>query len=86
MGGGHHHQSITGTSFAILSDCPRPTPIPPQMSLSAPSPTDQLLTSNSAHCYKRSAFKSSLYVAQDFVLLAALVYGAYHIDSFLSRL
>jgi omega-6 fatty acid desaturase (delta-12 desaturase) len=45
----------------------------------------QLLDAIPAHCYKRSAFKSSLYVLQDFVLLAGLVYGAYHIDSFLGR-
>lgn len=40
----------------------------------------------SAHCYKRSALRSSLYVVQDAVVIAALVYGAFHIDSFLGRL
>lgn len=40
----------------------------------------------SAHCYKRSALRSSLYVVQDAVIIAALVYGAFHIDSFLGRL
>lgn len=43
-------------------------------------------TPRRAHCYKRSAFKSSLYVVQDVILLGALIYGAYHIESFLGRL
>ncbi|TXT13533.1 hypothetical protein VHUM_00900 [Vanrija humicola] len=47
--------------------------------------TKQLLDAIPAHCFKRSAFKSSLYVVQDVAALAVLVYGAYHIDSFLSR-
>ncbi|KAL7423113.1 hypothetical protein Q5752_002412 [Cryptotrichosporon argae] len=45
----------------------------------------QLLDAIPAHCYKRSALHSSLYVLQDFALLGALVYGAFHIESFLSR-
>lgn len=45
----------------------------------------QLLDAIPAHCYKRSAFKSSLYVVQDVILLGALIYGAYHIESFLGR-
>ncbi len=52
----------------------------------SPTTEEPRLTHSSAHCYKRSAFKSSLYVLQDFVLLAGLVYGAYHIDSFPGRL
>ncbi|ADV21904.1 omega-6 fatty acid desaturase (delta-12 desaturase) [Cryptococcus gattii Ru294] len=45
----------------------------------------QLLDAIPAHCYKRSALRSSLYVVQDAVIIAALVYGAFHIDSFLGR-
>ncbi|KAK8858544.1 hypothetical protein IAR55_002773 [Kwoniella newhampshirensis] len=45
----------------------------------------QLLDAIPAHCFHRSALKSSQYVVQDVVALAALVYGAYHIESFLDR-
>jgi len=45
----------------------------------------QLLDAIPAHCFHRSALRSSLYVVQDVVAIAALVYGAFHIDSFLSR-
>jgi omega-6 fatty acid desaturase (delta-12 desaturase) len=40
----------------------------------------------SAHCYHRSALRSSTYVVRDVVAISILVYGAYHIESFLSRL
>ncbi|ODN81705.1 hypothetical protein L202_02099 [Cryptococcus amylolentus CBS 6039] len=45
----------------------------------------QLLDAIPAHCFKRSAFWSSLYIVQDVAVISALVYGAFHIDSFLSR-
>ncbi|KAK1925686.1 putative delta-12 fatty acid desaturase [Papiliotrema laurentii] len=45
----------------------------------------QLLDAIPAHCYKRSALRSSLYIVQDAILIGALVYAAYHIDSFLGR-
>lgn len=45
----------------------------------------QLLDAIPAHCYHRSALKSSTYVLRDVVAISFLVYGAYHIDSFLSR-
>ncbi|WVQ96718.1 hypothetical protein IAU59_003825 [Kwoniella sp. CBS 9459] len=45
----------------------------------------QLLDAIPAHCFHRSALHSSLYVVQDFIALGALAYGAYHIESFLSR-
>ncbi|ORX40112.1 putative delta-12 fatty acid desaturase [Kockovaella imperatae] len=45
----------------------------------------QLLDAIPAHCFKRSAIRSSLYIVQDAIAIAALVYGAYHIDSFLGR-
>ncbi|WVR06310.1 hypothetical protein IAU60_003340 [Kwoniella sp. DSM 27419] len=45
----------------------------------------QLLDAIPAHCFHRSALHSSLYVVQDFIALGALVYGAYHIESFLGR-
>ena len=45
----------------------------------------QLLDAIPAHCFKRSAMRSSLYIVQDVIAIAALVYGAYHIDSFLGR-
>lgn len=45
----------------------------------------QLLDAIPAHCYKRSALRSTLYVVQDCVMIGAMVYGAYHIESFLSR-
>jgi len=45
----------------------------------------QLLDAIPAHCFHRSAIRSSLYIVQDFVAIGALVYGAMHIDSFLSR-
>jgi len=45
----------------------------------------QLLDAIPAHCYHRSALKSSTYVARDVIAISFLVYGAYHIDSFLSR-
>ncbi|ODO05252.1 omega-6 fatty acid desaturase (delta-12 desaturase) [Cryptococcus wingfieldii CBS 7118] len=45
----------------------------------------QLLDAIPAHCFKRSAFRSSLYILQDVAVITALVYGAFHIDSFLSR-
>ncbi|WVQ73190.1 hypothetical protein IAR50_002755 [Cryptococcus sp. DSM 104548] len=45
----------------------------------------QLLDAIPAHCFKRSAFRSSLYIVQDVAVISALVYGAFHIDSFLSR-
>lgn len=44
-----------------------------------------LLDAIPAHCFHRSAIRSSLYIVQDVVAIAALVYGAYHIDSFLGR-
>ncbi|WRT67740.1 uncharacterized protein IL334_004712 [Kwoniella shivajii] len=45
----------------------------------------QLLDAIPAHCFHRSAVRSSLYVVQDVIAIGALVYGAYHIDSFLAR-
>ncbi|WVQ82984.1 hypothetical protein IAT38_005122 [Cryptococcus sp. DSM 104549] len=45
----------------------------------------QLLDAIPAHCFHRSAIKSSQYVVQDVVAIAGLVYGAYHIESFLDR-
>ena len=46
----------------------------------------QLLDAIPAHCFHRSALRSSLYIVQDFAAIGALVYGVYHIDSFLARL
>jgi omega-6 fatty acid desaturase (delta-12 desaturase) len=40
----------------------------------------------SAHCFHRSALRSSLYVIQDFVLLGIFAYLAYQIDPFLAKL
>lgn len=45
----------------------------------------QLLDAIPAHCYKRSALRSSLYVVQDLALMGALVYLAYQIDPFLAK-
>lgn len=45
----------------------------------------QLLDAIPAHCYKRSALRSSLYVLQDATAIAILVYCAFHIDSFLEK-
>lgn len=45
----------------------------------------QLLDAIPAHCFHRSAIRSSLYVAQDFALIAAFVYLAYQIDPFLAK-
>lgn len=39
-----------------------------------------------AHCFHRSAIRSSMYIVQDVVVIAALVYGAYNIDSSLAKL
>jgi hypothetical protein len=78
-----------GTKFcdSVRSRLHPHLPQPPQNDHTiVPTTEEPRLTRPSAHCYKRSAFKSSLYVLQDFVLLAGLVYGAYHIDSFLGRL
>jgi omega-6 fatty acid desaturase (delta-12 desaturase) len=44
------------------------------------------LTWSRAHCFHRSALRSSLYVLQDFAMIAALVYAAYQIDPFLAKL
>ena len=46
----------------------------------------QLLDAIPAHCFHRSALRSSLYIVQDVAAIGALVYGLYHIDSFLARL
>ncbi|EIW66753.1 hypothetical protein TREMEDRAFT_45585 [Tremella mesenterica DSM 1558] len=46
----------------------------------------QLLDAIPAHCFHRSALRSSLYIVQDFTLLAGLVYGAYHITPTLDKL
>ncbi|WVN85013.1 uncharacterized protein L203_100154 [Cryptococcus depauperatus CBS 7841] len=43
----------------------------------------QLLDAIPAHCYKRSMLRSSMYIVQDVIVIAALVFGASHIDSFL---
>lgn len=45
----------------------------------------QLLDVIPAHCFHRSALRSSVYVLQDVVVIGALVYAYFHIDSFLSR-
>ncbi|WVQ65742.1 uncharacterized protein L199_003920 [Kwoniella botswanensis] len=45
----------------------------------------QLLDAIPAHCFHRSALRSSLYVVQDFVALGLLAYGAFHIDPFLAK-
>lgn len=41
----------------------------------------QLLDAIPVHCFHRSALRSSLYIVQDVTVIAALVYGALHIDS-----
>jgi len=45
----------------------------------------QLLDAIPAHCFHRSAFRSSLYIVQDVTVIAACVYAALHIDSFLAK-
>jgi omega-6 fatty acid desaturase (delta-12 desaturase) len=45
----------------------------------------QLLDAIPAHCFHRSALRSSLYVIQDFVLLGIFAYLAYQIDPFLAK-
>ncbi|ORY28494.1 putative delta-12 fatty acid desaturase [Naematelia encephala] len=45
----------------------------------------QLLDVIPAHCFQRSALRSSLYIVQDAAVIAACVYGIYHVDSFLAR-
>jgi len=45
----------------------------------------QLLDAIPAHCFHRSAIRSSLYIVQDVAAIALLVYAAFHIDSFLAR-
>lgn len=45
----------------------------------------QLLDAIPAHCFHRSAIRSSLYIVQDVIAIALLAYGAFHIDSFLAR-
>ena len=39
-----------------------------------------------AHCFHRSTFRSSLYIVQDFIVIGASMYCAYHIDPFLQQL
>lgn len=46
----------------------------------------QLLDAIPAHCFHRSAFRSSLYIVQDVVALSILVWGSYQIDPTLAKL
>ena len=56
------------------------------LSFSLVQATGQALKVSRAHCYHRSALKSTTYVIRDVIAISFLVYGALHIDSFLSRL
>lgn len=60
--------------YAAL-DADLPTFTPPNFTIK------DVLGAIPAECFERSAFKSSLFVVQDFVLIAAFMYGASHIDA-----
>lgn len=46
----------------------------------------QLLDAIPAHCYERSAIKSSQYIVQDFIALGCLVWASFQTDPFLQSL
>jgi omega-6 fatty acid desaturase (delta-12 desaturase) len=39
-----------------------------------------------AHCFKRSALRSSLYIVQDVIAIGIFAYLAFQIDDFLAKL
>lgn len=45
----------------------------------------QLLDAIPAHCFHRSALRSSTYVLQDVVVIGACVWAIYHVDDFLGK-
>jgi omega-6 fatty acid desaturase (delta-12 desaturase) len=46
----------------------------------------QLLDAIPAHCYERSAIKSSQYIVQDFIAIGCLVWASFKTDPFLASL
>jgi omega-6 fatty acid desaturase (delta-12 desaturase) len=46
----------------------------------------QLLDAIPAHCYQRSALKSSQYIVQDFIAIGCLVWASFQTDGFVASL
>ncbi|KAJ9118174.1 hypothetical protein QFC22_004078 [Naganishia vaughanmartiniae] len=53
--------------------------VPPQFTVK------QLLDAIPAHCFHRSAFRSSLYIVQDFIALGLLAWASFQVDSTVAK-
>jgi len=72
----HLSRSSSSSSLSSSSDS-IPTFTPPNFTIK------ELLDAIPAHCFERSALRSSSYVIWDFFLSACLIYAASHIDTYL---